>query len=77
MRLLTQILMLGIFLTFCRSRPVIGQAINAALINIVGIKLSHFDPDGVYVSLIIFYGIPCFVFYLTQNLPLTLSLQIA
>jgi len=71
MRFATQVLMFGVFLIFCRSYPLAGRVINALLINAAGIKVCYFHPDGVYVGLIIAYGMPCFVFYLTQNISLT------
>jgi len=71
MRYTTQLTMLGIFLIFCRSRPLIGRTLNAMLINIISLKIAHFHADGAYSALIMAYGIPCFVFYLTQSLSLT------
>jgi len=71
MRFATQLTMLGIFLTFCRSYPLVGRMLNATLINVISLKIVHFHPDGAYSGLIMVYGIPCFVFYLTQNISLT------
>jgi len=64
-------LMLTFFLIFCRSHPFIGRVINAALLNIVSIKIVHFSPEGAFYGFTICYGTPLLVFYVTQNVTLT------
>jgi len=70
-RIAAGVAMLGIFVIFCRTRPLIGQIINASLLNALGYIITAYHPDGVYYGLSIMYVLPCGVFFLTQNLALT------
>jgi len=68
--------MLFMFLIFCRTRPLIGQIINATLLNSLGAMVGLYHPDKVYFGLANAYGIPSSVFYFTQNIPLTILTSI-
>ena len=63
--------MLGIFLLFCRTRPLIGQVINASLLSMTGFILTTYYPESVNFGLTTTSGVPCAIFYLTHNVILT------
>ena len=44
---------------------------TALIFNALSLKAGHLHPDGAYSGLIVAYGVPSFVFYLTQNIHLT------
>ena len=71
LRLVSKVLMLACFLIFCRSYPLITQTMTALIFNALSLKAGHFHQDGAYSGLIVAYGVPSFVFYLTQNIRLT------
>jgi len=70
-RCAVQFTMLGIFLIFCRSFPQIGRTLNAILTNLIALRISFSKVDGAYSGLILAYGVPSLVFYLTQSVHLT------
>jgi len=75
-RLLVKVTLFVIFLVFCRSHPFIGQTITALLVNAASFKVAHLNPEGMYLGLFASFGLPWFVFYYTQNLPLTVITSI-
>ena len=70
-RFIMQLFMVSVFLIFCRSYPFIGQTINTVIVNLVSMKVAHFNPEGAYNGFKICHGVPILIFYVTQNVTLT------